>query len=120
MCHVKKRASRVPLHAHVLRSSEASEGYESARLGNLSLILVVRSQICDATDGIALYLDIRGQHLTNEWFKAAKSDDEKFVIGCCALASVYQSGERHSLLTARLPRAAEEALCTSVSWLARR
>ena len=41
----------------------------------------MRGKIGHTTDGIALDLHIRAEHLTNERFKAAKLYDEQLVVG---------------------------------------
>lgn len=38
-------------------------------------------QVGDASDGVALYFDVRAEHLTDEGFKTAKRDDEELVLG---------------------------------------
>ena len=45
-----------------------------------ALKLTVRSQICNTSDRIALYFNVRTEHLANEWLQPAKLHDEKFVI----------------------------------------
>ena len=42
----------------------------------------MRGKICYAPDGVALYFDVRTEHLTDEWFQPTEPDDEQFVVGC--------------------------------------
>lgn len=37
-------------------------------------------QICDATDGVALDLDVWRHHLSYEWGEAAEANNEYFVL----------------------------------------
>ncbi len=104
MCHVEQSTGRVALHTHVLGSSKTGERHQGARLCNLGLVVVVRGKVGDAADGVALHFDVGAEHLADQGFQTTELDDEQLVLG----------------LTARLPRAALAARCTSTSWLCRR
>ncbi len=38
-------------------------------------------EIRDATNSIALHLNVRTEHLTDQWFEAPKFYNEKLVVG---------------------------------------
>jgi hypothetical protein len=40
----------------------------------------MRSQIRYTPDGIALYLDIRGEHLSNKRFQSPQSNNQEFIF----------------------------------------
>jgi hypothetical protein len=46
------------LHAHVPGFSQTCEWLQGARTCNLGLVVLVRGQVGDAPDGVALHLDI--------------------------------------------------------------
>ena len=58
MCHVQQCAGGVPLHAHVPGFSQTCEWLQGARTCNLGLVVLVRGQVGDTPDGVALHLDI--------------------------------------------------------------
>jgi hypothetical protein len=123
MRHVEQSTRRISLYPHISRLGEASKRSESAGTGNLGLVLFVRCKIGDASDSVALHLNIRRQHLSNERSQSTKLDNKDLVIGCST--SSQQLDEfievvANALLTARFPRAALAALCTSISGLCRR
>lgn len=74
-------------------------------------------QIGHATDGVTLDFDIGTQHLAYERFQPAKLDDEQFVVSCKSINKVLVKIAVSLLFTAKFPRAALAALCTSASWL---
>ena len=75
MCHVEQGTSCIALNSHVLGAGESREGHESTRFGDFRLVVVcivieqafkirslghtMCSEISDATNCIALNLDIR-------------------------------------------------------------
>jgi hypothetical protein len=79
----------------------------------------VGGQVGDASDGIALDLDIGRVHLLDEGSQATEGDNGDLVLGCGGLAAVDAvcvcCGWMDVLLTARLPRAALAARWTSRS-----
>jgi len=82
------------------------------------------SQIRHTADSVALHFDIWTEHLANQGFQTTKFDDEKLVVGWKVNNGnqwdKYTKLVFYSLLTAKLPRAALAALCTSLSWLLNR
>ena len=83
MCHVQERPGRVPLHSHVPRLCKAGQGPEGAGPSNLCLVRLVGGQVRDAAHCVALDLDVRRQHLADEWRQAAQLYDQHLVFGCC-------------------------------------
>ena len=98
VCHVEECASCVALHPHVLRTCQPSEGDKRSGLGDLRLVVIcsqfralgpctrhdthtMSCEVSYASDGVALDLYIRAQHLSDEWFKASELHDEQLVIG---------------------------------------
>lgn len=95
MCHVEQRAGGVSLHAHVPGLCQTREGLQGAGACNLGLVVLVRGQVGDAADGIALDLDIGRVHLLDEGSKTTESDNGDLVLGCGALATGgWEHGER--------------------------
>lgn len=43
----------------------------------------MRGEVGDATDGVALHLDVRREHLTDQGLETAELDDGELVLGCC-------------------------------------
>lgn len=66
MRHVQQRASGVSLHAHVPRFGQTCKRLQGAGACDLGLVVLVRGQVGDAPDGIALHLDIGRVHLLDE------------------------------------------------------
>lgn len=81
MCHIEKRASGIPLYSHVLGFGQPSEGAQSARPCNLGLVLLVRSEVGDTTNSIALDLDIWRHHLLDKRLESAELDNQDLVVG---------------------------------------
>ena len=79
------------------------------------------SQVCHTTNSIALHLHIWAKHLTDEGLEATKLDYEQFVIGFIpnpvSDISTLRRKRKDALFTAKFPRAALAARCTSVSRL---
>ena len=71
MGHVQESASSVPLNTHVLGLCQSCQGSQSTGASNLCLVVFVRGQVCDATDGIALHFDIARIHLPNQRLQAS-------------------------------------------------
>lgn len=90
MGHVEKSTGGIPLHTHVSRLSKPCERAESARPGNLGLVVFVGGKVCDTAHCVALHFDIRREHLPLEWFQAAQIDDEDLVV--CVDSQVAESG----------------------------
>ena len=82
MCHVKKSTCSVSLNTHVIRLGHARQRYESPRLGNLGLIIIMGSEVRNATDRVTLNLDVGTQHLSYQRFQTSETNDEEFIIGC--------------------------------------
>lgn len=51
--------------------------------GYVSGALTVRRKVSDTSDRIALNLDVRAQHLSDEWFQAAQLDNKQLVLSYC-------------------------------------
>lgn len=81
-------------------------------------------EVGDATDGVTLHLNIGRVHLADQWVESAQLDDEDFVV--CYVTCQYMvmgwgdGGVGMLPSTAKLPRAALAARCTSISVLSRR
>ena len=86
MCHVQQRAGSVPLHAHVPGLGQTRERLQGSRARNLGLVVLVRGQVSDTPNSVALYLNIGRVHLLDEGRKATKCDNSNLVLGCGALA----------------------------------
>lgn len=111
MRHVEQGARRISLHAHVLGLCKACEGLQGARASNLCLVVFVCGQVGDASDGVALDLDVGRVHLLDQGRQAAESDNGDLVLSCeqsvracegCGVAptvdcEVAQGGTRGSL-----------------------
>ena len=88
MRHVQQRAGGVPLHTHVPGLGQTSERLQGPGACNLGLVILVRGQVGDAPNGIALHLDIGRVHLLDEGREATQCDNGNLVLGCGALAMV--------------------------------
>ncbi len=79
-------------------------------------------EISDTSDGVALYFDVGTEHLADERFKSTQLDNEQLILGYLRIINLtgVKSYRVDALFTARFPRAALAARCTSVSWLDRR
>lgn len=66
------------------------------------------SQVRDTPNGVALHLDVRRKHLTDEGLEAAELDDGELVLGCEARINtlVARGDDGNAPLTAKLPNAA--------------
>lgn len=82
MGHVEESAGRISLHSHILGLREPGEGPQCTRSRDLCFVLFVCSQISDATDGVALHLDILGHHLADQRRQSTKLDNGDLVVGC--------------------------------------
>jgi hypothetical protein len=71
MCHVQESAGCIPLHSHVFRLCQPRQWSQSARLGNLCLVIFMCSEICYAADGVALNFDVWRVHLPYKRYEAA-------------------------------------------------
>jgi hypothetical protein len=82
----------------------------------------VRSKVGNASNSVALHLDVGTEHLTNERLEPAQLDNKQLILGYPELSNwmIIQSRGKDPLFTAKFPRAALAARCTSVSWLERR
>lgn len=134
MCHVEQSPGSISLHPHILRFSKSGQRAQSARLGDLCLVLLMRRQVRDASDSVALDFDVGRAHLVDEGAQSPEGHDLDLVLGwvarrvssfapsiCTGRAYVgIWDGFQASPLTARLPRAALAARWTSRSSLARR
>lgn len=79
----------------------------------------MRSEVCNAPDSITLDLDVGRQHLTDEGRETSQLNDEDLVLRYTVRQSLglQASVGSNLLLTARFPRAALAARCTSISEL---
>jgi hypothetical protein len=69
------------------------------------------SEVGNTSYGIALNLDIRRQHLPNQWLQPSKRDNQQLVIRYLISHSVQLIGLKEDpLLTAKFPNAALAAL----------
>lgn len=75
------------------------------------------SEISDTSDGITLHLYVGTEHLAYERLEPAQLDNKQLVFGLSRVIS--QTGIKchgsNLLFTAKFPRAALAARCTSVS-----
>lgn len=82
MRHVKQCARCVALNAHVFRFCEPGQRLEGTGACNLGLVLLVRGEVGDASDGVALDFDVGRVHLLDQRSQASKGDDGDLVFGC--------------------------------------
>ena len=77
----------------------------------------MRSKIGDTSNGIALHLYIGTKHLAYERLEPAQLDNKQFIFGLQRVISETEIKSRglNLLFTAKFPRAALAARCTSVS-----
>lgn len=120
MCHVQQCACCISLYPHVLGLRKTSQRAQSSRAGYLGLVVFMRSQVGDAADSVALYLHVRRHHLSYQRRKTSKSHDQDLILRY--LVSIpafieYRIQKKNVLFTAKLPRAALAARCTSISGL---
>ena len=82
----------------------------------------VSGEISDASDGIALHFDVGAEHLADERFQSTELDNEQLILRYIRIINLkdVKPYRVDALFTARFPRAALAARCTSVSWLERR
>jgi hypothetical protein len=81
------------------------------------------SEIGDTSNGITLNFYVGAQHLAYERLEPAQLDNKQLVFSLPPGSSAEQESKNHGLnllFTAKFPRAALAARCTSVSWLERR
>lgn len=81
MRHIEESTCGVPLHPHVLRLCQPRKRSKSPGPSDLRLVVFVCCQIRDASNGIALDLDVGGEHLPSERCQSSKLHDEDFVLG---------------------------------------
>lgn len=81
VCHVEQSTCRITLNPHILRLCQADQRTQRARAGNLCLVLLVRGQVRNTSDGVALYLYIRRHHLADQRGQPSEGDDQDFVLG---------------------------------------
>lgn len=94
MSHIEQSTRRVSLNPHILAFGQSSKRDQRARFSNLRLVfiyllalvsffqLTMRCKIRDASNSIALNLNIGRKHLTNQGFQSAERDNEEFVFSC--------------------------------------
>jgi hypothetical protein len=88
MRHVQQRAGGVSLHAHVPGLGQTCERLQGAGACNLGLVVLVRRQVGNAPNGIALHLDIGRVHLLDQGRETTQCDNGDLVLGCGTLAMV--------------------------------
>lgn len=82
MRHVQESSGSISLHAHVPGLCQTREWAEGARFRYLRLIFFMRSEVCNASDGITLNLNIGRQHLTDERRETSQLNDKNLVLRC--------------------------------------
>ena len=122
MCHVQQSTGCIALNAHVLRLGQSGQRAQGSRPCNLCLVLFMSRQVGDAPNRIALHFDVWRHHLANQGGQSSKQHDGNLILGYSPSASIHPTRPsphgwllRYVLLTARFPRAALAALCTSMS-----
>ena len=73
------------------------------------------SEIGDTSDSITLYLDVGAEHLANERLEPTQLDDKQLIFSWRGLSAEKSRHRLDLLFTAKFPRAALAARCTSVS-----
>jgi hypothetical protein len=81
MRHVEKSTSGISLHSHILGFRQPRQRAQSARPCNLRLVVLVRGQVGDTADSIALDLDVWRHHLFDQGLQPAELDDQDLVLG---------------------------------------
>lgn len=119
MCHVQESSCGISLHAHVPGLCQTREWAECAGFRDLRLVFFMRSEVRDAPDSITLDLNIGRQHLSDERRETSQLNDEDLVLRyeVCQSLRLHCCFGPNLLLTARFPRAALAARCTSISEL---
>lgn len=64
MGHIQQRSCGIALNSHIFRLGQTDQWPQSARTGNLGLVLLVGGQVGDTAYCIALDLDIGRDHLS--------------------------------------------------------
>lgn len=119
MRHVQQSPRSIPLYTHVPGLGQPRKWAQSTRSRNLGLVLFMRSEVRYAPDSVALNFDICRQHLADKGREPSKLHNKDLVVRCWTRQILVWGRHisRHLLLTARLPRAALAARCTSMSEL---
>ncbi len=120
MGHVQQSPSSISLHPHILGLCQSCKRSQCSRPCDLCFIVLVGCQVGDATNRIALNLDVWRHHLADKRSEASKEYNSDLILGYTRSDTIYTTRTANSLLTARLPRAALAARCTSISGLCRR
>lgn len=82
VCHVQEGTSCISLHPHILRLCQPCQWSQSARFGDLGLVVFMCREICYAADGVALNFDIGRVHLPYQGYEAAQVYYLDLVLGC--------------------------------------
>jgi hypothetical protein len=89
MRHVEQCAGCVALHTHVFRFGEPGQRLQGTRSRYLGLVVLVRCEIRNASDGVALHLDVGRVHLLDQGRQPPQRDDGDLVLGYCWSAEVH-------------------------------
>jgi len=81
MCHVEESAGGIALDPHVARLSQPSQRAQGTGPRDLCLVVLVRCQVGDTADSIALDLDIVGHHLSDQRLESAKMHYQYLIVG---------------------------------------
>jgi hypothetical protein len=122
MRHVQQSSCSISLYPHVFGFCQTSKRAQSSGSCYLRLIVLVCCQVRDATNRIALHLDVRRHHLANERCKSTEEYNGDLVFRCKQSETNRAANVKmlDLLLTARFPSAALAARCTSISGLCKR
>ena len=119
MRHVEQSSRGISLNTHVSGLGQPCKWAKSTRSRNLGFVLFVCSEVRYAPDSIALDFDICRQHLADQGWEPSELHNKDLVVRYRTrqILARSRSISIHLLLTARFPRAALAARCTSMSEL---
>lgn len=85
--HVEQSYSCVSSHQQVSGFGQPRQWADCTRSGDFIHDLLLCSQICDASGGVALKFKIWRQHQSDQRIKATALDNEEFVTDCAVQIS---------------------------------
>jgi hypothetical protein len=80
MGHVEQGTGGISLDTHIPGLGQSSQGTKSAGARNLGLVLLVRRQVGDAANCVALDFNVGRVHLSYQRCQATKVDNKELVF----------------------------------------
>lgn len=80
MGHIQQCTCGITLNAHVLGFGKPNQGPQSTGASDFSFVLFMSSQVGNASDRIALNLNILGHHLADKRSQPSQGNNQDLVI----------------------------------------